>query len=67
MCEVGQEHKVVSVVHERAVPQLQQEDEDGRVIHNKKIKTENKTRERRRLICFSLVQYSVMLLSRKAQ
>ncbi len=36
VCEVGEEHKVFSVILKRVVPLLQQEDEDGRVIQNKK-------------------------------
>ncbi len=38
VCEVGEEHKVFSVVLKRVIPLLQQEDEDGRVIDNIKRK-----------------------------
>ncbi len=53
VCEVGEEHKVFSVVLKRVVPLLQQEDEDGRVIHNKKKNFQNRklnTRGRRHLL-----------------
>ncbi len=33
---IRQEHEVLGVVLERAVPLLQQEDEDSRIIHNTK-------------------------------
>ncbi len=38
VCQVGEKHKVFGVVLERAVSLLLQEDEDGRVIHDKQNK-----------------------------
>ncbi len=44
---IRQEHEVLGVVLERTVPLLQQEDEDSRIIHNKKQKRKTKRGETR--------------------